>query len=556
VGIELGSYSIKMAETIKTGDGLQLLSHGMVEIPADKRGRSQRDVSVISDLVKQLLSLCKHPSPRVYFSISGPMVCFHRLSLPPMPEKEVMPAITWKGKKEFPFSLSESRVLYKKIPGASPGDKEMDILVAAALNRFISSELLVFQKIGISPEGIDSVASAVRYSLEHGSVDNRSKTIAVLDIGAENTMLSIIKGNELHFSREISTGGNDFAQAFTEPFTLGGKQFALGFEEAQKLMTTYGIPLGKDKGTTPQGIPLSRIMFMIRPVMEKLITETLRSFDFYKAQTKEKAVDQVLLCGGAAGLENLTEVLSSGLGIKVDVYDPFENIMVPPEIGNDETFNQNRHQLAVALGLSLGQCRDFNFLLLKGGGLGSKKLREWIPAFAFILFMFGLFTLYTGLDRSVEASRKGLESKKAELASLNVSIDELSRLKDKRDKLREKLADFPPFVIEQPSFVDIFVSLSGVFPESVALERIALERGRNVVKDGRVTVPEMRLSLEGFAAGKDYKVLGLLTQITEELGTKPFFQNAMIDASEKRTQFGRPGIRFVLKCALNPALFI
>ncbi len=556
VGIELGGNSIKMVETRKAGSGIELLSYGIVDIPDDKKGKSERDIPAISALVRKLLTLCKYPFPELYFSISGSSVGFQRLKLPPLPEKEILPAIMWEAKKLFPFSLKESRVLYKKTGIPSSDSDEIDLLVAAALNRFVSGELSVFQQIGINPAGIDTVFSAIQHAFKNSFVNSICQTTAFLDIEAQKTILSIFKEGTLLFSREIMPGGNDFTRVLMEPFSVGKKRFSLGFAEAEEIKTRYGIPMGKDQGKTPQGIPLSRIMFMMRPVLEKLITEALRSFDFFKANTREKSIDRVLLCSGGAGLKNLSESLSSGLGIEVSIFNPFENIKISPEIQSDENFLKNRHRLSVAVGLSTGKATDFNFLPPQPGILETSSLRKWIPLFSFILLVFTLFTFQSRLNRYVQSFQKELEQRQTELASLNVSIDELSSLTEKRILLKKQLSKFPDFSIKQPPFPDIFVSLTRVFPDSVSLKSIIMEKRKTSAQDGLAGQPDIKLMIEGIAVGNDYEVFNLLARVSRDLEKTPFFQNVMLDASERASDSGQTSMRFILKCPLKPDCFI
>jgi hypothetical protein len=351
-------------------------------------------------------------------------------------------------------------------------------------------------------------------------------------------------------------GGNDFTLSLMEPFTVGKICFALSFDEAEEIKTTYGIPMEGDQGKTSQGIPLARIMFMMRPVLERLITETLRSFDFFKTQTREKTIDMVFLCSGDAGLKNLPESLSAGLGIKVAILNPFENIITPPETQSDENFLKNKHRLSVAAGLSIGKATEFNFLPPQPGILETESLRKFIPLFASIIFIFALFTFYSILNRSVNQHQMELEQRKTKLASINVSIDGLMSLAEKRNQLKDQLSRFPDFSVEQPPFPDIFVSLTRVFPDSVILKSIVLEKENKSTHAGAADPIDIKLKIDGIALGKDYEIAGLLTQLCAELEQSPFFQNVMLDTFEKSSDFGQDSIRFILNCPLEPACFI
>ena len=339
---------------------MQLLNYGIAEIPAALQGKASRDAAAIAPLIKELLARCSSSSADIYFSVSGPSVSLQRIKLPPMPEQDLPAAIRWQGKKYFPFALDEARVVYKKI-GTTGEAADNELIIAAAINKFLDQELSLIEQAGYSAAGIDAVPFALQYAFQLIGDQYHDKTVALLDIGAEGTTIAILRNGELQFAREIATGGNDFTRALMEPVAVEGKQFALSFEEAEAVKKKYGIPMGGGQEVTPEGLPLSRIMFIIRPVLERLSTEALRSFDFYKAQARDKRIDKIFICGGGAGFKNLAAFLSSGLGIEVALLDPFGALLVPGQLHNDSAFQQDTSRLCVALGLVRGALQGHQF---------------------------------------------------------------------------------------------------------------------------------------------------------------------------------------------------
>ena len=477
IGIELGSHTLKMVETRVSGGKVQLLQYGIVEIPSALQGKASRDAASIAPLIKQLLARCSSSSADIYLSFSGPSVNLQRIKLPPMPDQEMLAAIRWQGKKYFPFPLDEARVVYKKIAGISAETPDLELITAAVLNKFMDQELSLLEQAGYSAAGIDAVPFSLQYAFQLTGDRYRDKTVAVLDIGAEGTTIAILKAGELQFAREIATGGNDFTRALMEPVAVEGKHFALSVEEAEEIKKKYGIPMGGGQEVTPAGLPLSRIMFIIRPVLERLSTEALRSFDVYKAQGREKRVDTILLCGGGAGFKNLAAFLSSGLGIEVSVFDPLAALPVPGHLQNDSSFQQHKHRLPVALGLSTGRCRDINFLPPRPGILETAQLRNWLPLLLFIIFFSSLATMYLYSYRSVAVSREELNTKKSQFSSLKSYMEEMLRLNEKKENLKQRLSQVPDFSFEQPQFSEILSSLTRILPENTVLQSIALETG-------------------------------------------------------------------------------
>jgi Tfp pilus assembly protein PilN len=254
-------------------------------------------------------------------------------------------------------------------------------------------------------------------------------------------------------------------------------------------------------------------------------------------------------------LNNLSQSLSGGLGVKVSLFNPFEHVHTPPAIHNDENFVENRHLLSVAAGLSIGRAVDFNLLPAPPGTFETIRLRKWLPLFALIILISALFISYGRLCASVGILQEELEKRKTEQVLLKESVDTLRILSEKRDNLRENLSTFPDFSIEQPPFSHILVSLTRIFPDSVVLDRIALEKGKTRQENSLNSSPSLNLKIEGSAIGMDYEGFSLLSTITEELEETPFFQNVMINSSEKTSDQTQDSIRFVLKGLLEPSCF-
>jgi type IV pilus assembly protein PilM len=558
IGIELGGHSIKMVETRASGGRVQLLSYGIVEIPAALQGKASRDAAAIAPLIKELLARCSSSSADIYFSLSGPSVNLQRIKLPPMPEQDLPAAIRWQGKKYFPFALDEARVVYKKI-GAAGEAADNELIIAAAINKFLEQELSLIEQAGYSAAGIDAVAFALQHAFQLIGDQYHDKTVAVLDVGAEETTIAILRNGELQFAREIATGGNDFTRVLMEPFAVEGKNFALSFEEAEAIKKRYGIPMGGGQEVTPEGLPLSRIMFIIRPVLERLSTEALRSFDFYKAQARDKRIDKIFICGGGAGFKNLAAFLSSGLGIEVTLFNPFGALLVPGQLHSDSAFQHDTSRLCVALGLSAGRCRDINFLPPRPGILETAQLRAWIPLLVFIIFFSCLATIYLNSHWSVAGYRNELQRKEAQLSSLKSSMQEMVRLNEKKENLKQKLSQFPEFSFEQPELSAMLVSLTRTLPDNTVLQSIMLEKDAEKTPAAPQQQPEkavvMKLRLEGIVFGDDSRVMETLVQITGNLEQSPYFQKVMLVSSEKTPDFGTPAARVVFSCPLRVSTF-
>lgn len=552
VGIELGSNSVKMVETIRTRSGFRLLGYAIVDAPRQSSRKPERNRAVLAELIREALSRCRTSSPKVYFSVAGYSVRFGRYRLPPMPEKELLPAIIWKGKNDFPFDLNDAVVIVKNITPSSSESSEQDIFVIAARKNFVQEELSIFTKGGIQPKGITTVSSALAFVLGLGS-EVGGKTVAVLDLGARHTELAIIRDGRLSYARFIASGSEDITLALTEPFTVEGRHYHLNFTRAEQIKHTYGIPMGKTQETTEDGIPLARIMFMIRPVLEKLVTDILRSFDFYKMQTRHQVIERIYICGGGASLKNLPEFLTSNLGVQTIVLDPFERIALDDDLKQDEFFLQNRHRLGVALGLSIGKCRDANLLPPPPGGLATTDLRSYVPVLGAVLLAFLGLSWYLDTRKELEASLHELKRWQDAYTSLQPSWERLKALKQERDTLQAELSRYPQLETAQPPLPEICLTLTHLLPQQVKLSSLVFENAQSSPSPGtkqQDTEPVLRI--EGMVeVSDDYQAYGILKRVTDAMKENRLFRTALLEATQKTHEHGESSLLFVIKAFLN-----
>lgn len=217
----------------------------------------------------------------------------------------------------------------------------------------------------------------------------------------------------------------------------------------------------------------------------------------------------------------------------------------------------------MALGLSAGRCRDINFLPPRPGILETAQLRAWIPLLVFIIFFSFLATIYRSSHRSVAGYRDELERKESQLSSLKSSMQEMARLNEKKENLKQKLSQFPEFSFEQPELSALLASLSRTLPDNTVLQSIMLEKDAAKVPAAPPQQPQpqpdksavMKLRLEGIVFGDDSRVMETLVQITDNLEQSPYFQKVMLVSSEKTPDFGTPAARVVFSCPLRVSTF-
>jgi len=520
IGLDIGSHSIKMVELKLAPKSVFMTNFAVKELPPESSS------GVIAENIKALFQEKNIKAQKVTLEISGAQVAIRHIRLPSMPKKELKEAVRWEAGKFISFSPEKAIVEFQLLGEVvEEGVKKLDLMVAAAEGNFIEEQLSVIKEAGLEAAGISTIPHALWHCMQ--TIPQAKKGVtALIDIGAKKTNISIFKDNKLHFTREIATAGNAFTEAVKEAATLEGA--ALDFEKAEAFKKSYAIPKHEGVEETKGKVPFQKLSFVMRPVLERLLTEINRSFDFYKSQFKEEVEEEkrIFICGGGAELKGLKEYIEDQLGAKVDLLTPFKD-MAPV--------------LATAAGLALGRAKEFNLLPEQYRLTPLVLVKRHLPLALACLLFFVLFAVYLRMDSTCTKYKKQLALKETHLAGLQSFDRKLVQLKENKKRLNQNKALFPVAAPEQPRWIDVFKEISHIIPEKTALTHLILK-----TKD---TVKELHLN--GVAFGGDEKIAQSILEIMQALEFSPLFSDVRLSSSAENNEYSMPGASFDLSCKIT-----
>jgi type IV pilus assembly protein PilM len=235
------------------------------------------------------------------------------------------------------------------------GQRKLDLLLVAAKVDVVDQHLFMLKSAGLSSAVIDVDAFALQNAYELGGGDLNEETVALINLGASFTTVNILEGNNTRFTRDIPVAGNDFTREIQ-------KEFNIKFSEAEELKKSHGVISMEEDDFSLSAVSqkddrVLRMSDVMTPVLNKLLGEIRRSFDYFETQSRKKTVERVVLLGGSARLKNVNRFLANKLGIPVENFSTFRS--VEPSRGIDqEKMSEGEFQMGVCLGLALRQGAD------------------------------------------------------------------------------------------------------------------------------------------------------------------------------------------------------
>ncbi|GIK31200.1 MAG: type IV pilus assembly protein PilM [Armatimonadetes bacterium] len=344
VGLDMGSSHIRAVELLPAQSGWEIGNMAAIETPADAiRDGVVVDPQSVGMAIRQLLREAHIGSNAANIAVGGGTVVVRTVQMPSMSEATLRKSIKFEAGRYVPSSVEDSYIEFE-ILGKSE-DGQMDVLIVAAPKDVISSRVAACEQAGLEVEAVDVEMFAAYRGLVEVSASNdwRDKTIALVDIGASKTNMSVVRNGRFAMTRSISQGGNLLTEAL-------GSYFKLSNLEAEEGKAQLTIKELIDDGKPKENPPLR----VIQPHVDDLVREMRRSLNYYQSQLNDADqgghVDLILLTGGGSKLRGLDEYMSHKLGVSANTLGAFSGPhMQAPE--SAETGAGEEWGLAIGLAL-------------------------------------------------------------------------------------------------------------------------------------------------------------------------------------------------------------
>lgn len=359
VGIDIGSSSVKLAEIAHRQGQSVLLKLRLHEI--DPRLDAQ---SGQLDALKNLFRDINTRDAKISVVISCPQCCTRISVIPFMPESEILQALKWEMRDSVSIPMDHAVLDYAILQEiAEGGIRKLRLAVACCPTETVNKYLDLLSRAGIQPSVFTQHSFALKNII--GCLCPReNKTVALLDIGCNMSEFLIFEEGHLAFSRKLPVAGRDFTEELTHALVSEHGRTELTLAEAESIKRKYGIRRSDDSQILDDKVTNVQLVSLLRPNVEKLITEIERSFAYYREKELGSPVESLVLLGGGGGLRNLPQNLSEALHVPVRLANPLAAFPSgSSSVLNDEP--EMAHRVASALGAAVGAPRDINLLPLE-----------------------------------------------------------------------------------------------------------------------------------------------------------------------------------------------
>ena len=308
VGLDISHQSLRVVELRATSKGVIISRTAERRIPPESAYSDGpiRD----AELQKALTALKKDCNlDFVRVSLSEDKAYIFKLSVPNLPEAQLRQSIELQLEENAPITPTEVVFDFVKFPNESPD--HVDVMVAVFPRKIIDEYTALLKSVGITPVAFhlsaEAVARAVIKTGDRGSY-------LICNLGDRSTGLSVVSDGVVQFTSTLSFGGDALTSAIE-------KHFAVDHEEALKIRR--GDHHLKNKEAMELFYSLANAASALKDEMNRIVSYWHTHKD--KEGKVGKQIEKIILCGSGSNLHRFDEYVSTGMSMRVDVANVWQN---------------------------------------------------------------------------------------------------------------------------------------------------------------------------------------------------------------------------------------
>ena len=339
VGLDISTSGVRLVELSVVGKNeLRLERYASEPFP---RG------AVVDGNIENLEQVSE--AVRKVWKKSGTRIKHVALGMPPasvITKKIVLPAgmsddqlevqVESEASQYIPFALDEVSLDFDVLGPSAASVEDVEVMLAASRKEKVEDRVAIAEAAGLTAVVMDIESYAARAALDRVTAQlpqaGQDQIVALFQIGAQVTHISVMLDGETIYEREQPFGGNQLTQDIV-------RAYGLSFDDADAKKKT---------GELPEGYQAELLM----PFLENAALEVTRAIQFFYTSTPYTRIDQLFLAGGCALIPGLLDMVASRTKISSTVVSPFKGMQLASTV-RESQLRQEAPAYLVACGLAM-----------------------------------------------------------------------------------------------------------------------------------------------------------------------------------------------------------
>jgi len=315
VGLDISTSGVKLVELSEVGKNeLRLDRYATEPLP---RGAvvdgSIENIEQVSEAVRRVWQKSGTHAKFVAMGMPSASVITKKIILPGgLSEEELEVQVETEANQYIPFALDEVSLDFDVISPAQNSPEDVEVLLAATRKEKVEDRVAVAEAAGLKATIMDIESYAARAAIDRITMQlpeaGQGQIVALFQVGAQITHISVLLDGQLLYEREQPFGGNQLTQDIV-------RAYGISQEEAEAKKKTGDLPEGYERE-------------LLEPFLESAALEVTRAIQFFFTSTPYTRIDQIFLAGGCAIIPGLVDIVASRTQISTSVVSPFKGMQL------------------------------------------------------------------------------------------------------------------------------------------------------------------------------------------------------------------------------------
>jgi type IV pilus assembly protein PilM len=322
VGLDIGTYNLKIIELEKKGDNYQIVGMGMKPITESQD---------IAEEIKKAYDDAHISTKAVNVSVAGENVVARYLTLPKMSHQEIKKAIEFQLVDHIPFKQDEIYLDYEILGDKLADQNNSRVFLVACKKDFMDAKIDLIQKAGLHPQTVTMDVLALKNTLYHNYPEEKNSNTSILNIGNKLSNLIIAQRGIPCFIRDAHFGGDMLTHLL---------QTRLGLNRSAAEELKHSL-----HKASPEAVQI------VKSASMNLLNEISIAMDFFEDLTGQKA-EKIFLSAGSSQMVFLKDYWADFLPFPITTLEPFKNFSFSSDALKADAASLAPY-FAVAIGLAL-----------------------------------------------------------------------------------------------------------------------------------------------------------------------------------------------------------
>lgn len=338
LGIDISSTSVKLLELSRSGGRYRVEAYAVEPLPPNAViEKNIVELDGVGQALSRVVAKSRSGVKSAAVAVAGSAVITKTIEMDAgLSEDELENQLKIEADQYIPYPLEEVALDFEVQGPSARTPERVEVLLAACRRENVEIREAALVMAGLTAKVVDVEAFALErsYDLLEAQLGSgyAGLTVAIVDIGATMTTLSVLHNGRTIYTREQLFGGKQLTEEIQ-------RRYGLSMEEAGRAKKQGGLPDDYDSE-------------VLKPFKEAVVQQVSRSLQFFLASGQFNDVDCILLAGGTASIPGLDRLIQQKIGTRTLVANPFTDMALSNKV-NAGALANDAPALMIACGLAM-----------------------------------------------------------------------------------------------------------------------------------------------------------------------------------------------------------